>query len=138
MKSFFIALVTMSSSLVIAQQPTHSVSQTQYFQQKETAIQEALAAKPHLRMPDQKQPSDVMIISPEMRAKDFAKAFDYLKTKAPATKIGIKLLDKSTISDIVKIDVMPGGTLMIFTVSTVKGLKYQVVKTEHVDSIVHT
>ena len=88
-------------------------------------------------MPGPRQPSDIMIISPEMRAKDFQKAFEYLKTKDPAAKIGIKLIDHSVISDILIIDVMPGGTLTIFTINTVKGLKYKIVKTEHIDSIIH-
>ncbi len=131
-----IALILASPFLLTAAPPSHSLSETQYFQQKTSTLQKALASKQAAPTP-QGQSSDVMIISTEMRAKDFQKAFEYLRTRAPAAKIGVKLTNQSMIADIVKIDVMPGGTLIIFTTNTVKGLKYQIVKTEQIDSIAH-
>ncbi len=137
MVNFFLAALLVASPFFLtAAPPSHSLSETQYFQQKKSTLQKALASKQAASMP-QGQSSDVMIISTEMRAKDFQKAFDYLKARAPASKIGVKLTNQSMIADIVKIDVMPGGTLIIFTTNTVKGLKYQIVKTEQIDSIAH-
>ena len=124
-------------SAFFAQSPTHSLSEKQYFQKKqEEEAKKALAAKPP--SPETKSyTSEVMIISPELRAKDFQSAFTYLKTKNPSAKIGIELADHSIVSDILHIEIMPGGTLVIFTVSTVKGVKYRIVKTENIRSIHH-
>ena len=80
-------------------------------------------------------PSEMMIISPEMRAKDFKNAFEYLKKMNSAAKIAVKLKSGSLITDILGMEVMPGGTMIIFKTNTMQGLKYHVVKIENVESI---
>ncbi|MBF5060098.1 hypothetical protein [Candidatus Neptunochlamydia vexilliferae] len=84
-----------------------------------------------------KGPSEVMIISPEGRAKDLQAAIEYLKQKNPTEKPSVKLTTGMEISNIIGLDVMPGGTLLIFKVSTLKGAKYKVVKIEEIDSLVY-
>ncbi|QVL57685.1 MAG: hypothetical protein KFB93_01015 [Simkaniaceae bacterium] len=79
--------------------------------------------------------TEMMIISPEGRAKDIQAAIKFLKLHAPTAKPSIKLTDGAIIKGIVDIDVMPGGTLVIFKVASLKGLKYQIVKIENIDTI---
>ena len=82
-----------------------------------------------------KGPSEMMIISPEGRAKDIQAAIQFLKQRAPTSKPTIKLTDGSTLTGIVDVDVMPGGTLLIFKLASLKGLKYQIEKIENIDTI---
>ena len=79
--------------------------------------------------------SEVMIINPEMRAKDFQSAFDYLKNSNTAAQISVKLKNGHSISEIISMEVMPQGTLIIFQTNTTQGLKHDVVNIENIESI---
>ena len=79
--------------------------------------------------------SEVMIIDPETRAKDIQDAYKYLKTMSPASKLAVKLLDGSSITEILDMKVMPGGTIIIFRTNTLQGQKFQLVKIEDIDTI---
>ncbi len=85
----------------------------------------------------QKGPSEVMIISPEGRANDLKAAIEYLKKNNPSAKPSVKLTSGTEITNISDVDVMPGGTLLIFKVGTLKGVQYKVVKIEEIDSLVY-
>ena len=76
-----------------------------------------------------------MIINPEMRAKDFQSAFDYLKNSNIAAQISVKLKNGHSISEIISMEVMPQGTLIIFQTNTTQGLKHDVVNIENIESI---
>ncbi|MCB1071483.1 MAG: hypothetical protein KDK96_00070 [Chlamydiia bacterium] len=80
--------------------------------------------------------TEMMIISPEGRAKDIQAAITFLQQKAPTDKPTIKLTNGKTLTGIVSVDVMPGGTLLIFKIASLKGLKYQIEKIENIDTII--
>lgn len=82
-----------------------------------------------------KQSNEVMLISPELRAKDLKAAIEYLKQKVPSSKPSIKLNDGSTFSSILDVDVMPGGTILIFKIASLKGTAYKVVNIEEIESL---
>ena len=79
--------------------------------------------------------NDIMIINPDNRAKDFKAAFDILQQEVQGSKIVFTLTDKSTISDIMEIQVLPGGTMLSFMLNTTKGIKYKIVPIEQIKSI---
>ena len=79
--------------------------------------------------------SEVMLIDREMRAKDFQSAFDYLKNSNTAAKIFVKLKSGHSISEIISMEVMPQGTLIIFQTNTTQGVKYDVINIENIESI---
>lgn len=79
--------------------------------------------------------TEMMIISPEGRAKDIKAAFDFLKKNAPTTKPSIKMINGSTLTGIIEIDIMPGGTVLIFKVASLKGIQYRIENIEKIDSI---
>jgi len=140
MKKYVIFALLSSSSLMGAQeQPIYSVSSAQFFENQ-------LKTDPHKRSVDKiiavhdaqkKGQSEVMIINPESRAKDLQSAFKYLREMSPATKIGVKLNNGSIITQILSMDVMPGGTMIIFKINTMKGEQYRVVKIENIDTLTH-
>lgn len=79
--------------------------------------------------------SEIMIISPELRAKDLQAAIKFLNQHVPTSKPNITLSDGSKITSIMDVDVMPGGTILIFKVTSLKGLRYKVVNIEEVQSL---
>ncbi|MDN3509282.1 MAG: hypothetical protein P0S93_04630 [Candidatus Neptunochlamydia sp.] len=83
-----------------------------------------------------KRTTEMMIISPEGRAKDIQAAIKFLQQKAPTDKLTIKLTNGKTLTGIVSVDVMPGGTLLIFKIASLKGLKYQIENIENIDTII--
>lgn len=131
-KATVIALL--STCYLCAQEPTHSVSATKYMQMKEMELgkaqADAVAAKGA-----QSGISEIMIISPEKRAKDFENAFHYLKKMNSAAKVAVKLKDGSSIAGILGMEVMPGGTMIIFQTNTIQGIKYHVENIENIESI---
>ena len=82
-----------------------------------------------------KSSNEIMIISPDMRAKDIQSAIQYLRQHVPTSKPTIKLIDGSTIKNIMNVDVMPGGTILIFKISSLKGMLYKVVNIEDIGSL---
>ena len=79
--------------------------------------------------------NDIMIINPDNRAKDFKAAFDILQQEVQGSKIVFTLTDKSTISNIMEVQVLPGGTMISFMLNTTKGIKYRIVPIEQIHSI---
>jgi|JI10StandDraft_1071094.scaffolds.fasta_scaffold02890_13 hypothetical protein len=79
--------------------------------------------------------TEMMIISPEGRAKDIKAAIEFLKKHAPTTKPTIKMANGTTLSGIMDVQVMPGGTVLIFQIASLKGVQYQVENIENIDAI---
>lgn len=82
-----------------------------------------------------KESNEMMIISPEGRAQDIKAAIEFLKKRSPTAKPSIKMSNGSIISGILDVDVMPGGTVLIFQLASLKGIQYQVENIENINSI---
>lgn len=78
--------------------------------------------------------SDVMIVDPNVMAKDWVNAFDAL-TKKKQNGLTFVLKDQSTISDVAGLEAMPGGYLILFTQRTVRGIQYRIIKTSEIASL---
>ena len=78
--------------------------------------------------------SDVMIVDPKIVSKDWQDAFQSLKSKKLSDIIFV-LRDHSNISDVTDVEALPGGYLMLFSLKTVQGQKYKIVKTSDISSI---
>ena len=81
------------------------------------------------------KPNEMMVIDPKDRAKDFKAAFDVLRINRDQTKITYFLEDKSQISGIMEIAILPGGTMLSFKMATTKGVIYRIVPVEQIKSI---
>ncbi|MGE0198950.1 MAG: hypothetical protein AB7N99_01780 [Simkaniaceae bacterium] len=136
-KPILLTLLGFSSLTMAEQEPIYSVSSSPFFQNqtpstsKESASEKAAAAKDG----QMKGVSEIMIITPESRAKDLLSAFQYLKKMSAASKIGVKLTSGSTITDIIDMDVMPAGTMIIFKINSIKGQQFRIVKIEDIDTL---
>lgn len=81
--------------------------------------------------------SEIMMINPEMRSQDIQESFQYLKKVSPSSKVAVKLVSGVLISDILNMQLMKGGTMIIFRINSIKGQKFQVVKIEDIDTIIN-
>ncbi len=79
----------------------------------------------------------VMIINPEMRAKDIKDVLTFLNKTSGNKPVSIDLTDGRVITNIMSIDVMPAGTMLVLKSSSVKGVQYHVVGIESVENIGH-
>jgi len=95
----------------------------------------AKAAAARKRRGSQKH-NEIMIISPEARAKDLLNAFQYLRRVNGAKKVGVRLTDGDVISNIFDMEIMPGGTIILFKIHSMKGESVRVVTIESVDTII--
>ena len=142
-KAFFIPLLCVGT-LLAAQEATHSVSPTTYYNRQSTTKPQQETA-PKASMTDRQKAavstkqrvgqSEVMIINPETRAKDIQESFDYLRRMSPASKLAVKLINGTMISEILDMKLMTGGTMIIFRTNSVQGQKFEVVKIEDIDTI---
>lgn len=78
--------------------------------------------------------SDVMIVDPNVMATDWVNAFDALNKKR-LNGITFVLKDQTSISNVSSLEAMPGGYLILFTQSTVQGIKYRIIKTSEISSL---
>jgi hypothetical protein len=79
---------------------------------------------------------EVMLITPLDRANDILQAYNYLKQNSIASSVSVMMKDKSMFSNILDVQIMKNGTLIIFKLSTLQGERYRLVKTEDIDSLV--
>ncbi len=79
-------------------------------------------------------PSDIMIVDPKVVSQDWQNAFNSLKARKLNNIIFI-LRDNSQITEVSDVEVLPGGYLMLFSLKTVLGEKYRIVKTSDISSI---
>jgi hypothetical protein len=78
--------------------------------------------------------SDIMIVDPKVVSQDWQNAFNALKLKK-LNNIIFVLKDNSQLSEVSDVEVLPGGYLMLFSLKTVLGEKYRIVKTSDISSI---
>lgn len=78
--------------------------------------------------------SDIMIIDPQVLAQDWVNAYSVLQSKRVAG-ISFVVRDGPPISNVSAIEPLPGGYLMLFTVKTLQGYQYQIVKTSTITTI---
>ncbi|MCB1110664.1 MAG: hypothetical protein KDK64_06740 [Chlamydiia bacterium] len=140
-------LLSLTLALVGAQAPIYVAPPATAFQQPSrpksspptdaTSAELAAMAKTHQDTQNSGKggSSDIMIISPESRAKDIQAAIKYLTMHVPTSKPSITLTDGAKITGIMDVDVMPGGTILIFKISSLKGMQYKVVNIEQVQSL---
>jgi len=95
--------------------------------------QQKVAAVQHM----QPQDNEVMLINPQDRAQDFKQAYDFLKDQKAASRVNFMLKDGQMLSKVIDINVMKGGSLLIFQINTTQGIRYQVVKVEDIESVGH-
>ena len=79
----------------------------------------------------------IMMIEPEARARDYILAFDKLRGEIPPTKIYFQLEKQAPINNIMSVELMQNGTLMLFRLSTPKGASFKIVPIEDVIEITH-
>ncbi len=79
--------------------------------------------------------NDILVITAQERATDIKHVFEFLEKKQQSQMLSITLSNGSVIKNILTIDVMPGGTLMLIKANTMKGQGYQVVPTEEVKEV---
>ena len=141
-----IPLLALSTAVFGAQAPVYVIPPATGYAQAPVAKKSApptdaasaeLAAMTKTQKDDTKSRgiSEVMIISPELRAKDLQAAIKFLNQHVPTSKPNITLSDGSKITSIMDVNVMPGGTILIFKVTSLKGLQYKVVNIEEVQSL---
>ena len=121
-------LLSLTLALVGAQAPIYVAPPATGFEQPSrpqksppptnaTSAELAAMAKTHQNMQNGgKGSSDIMIISPESRAKDIQAAIKYLTMHVPTSKPSITLTSGAKITGIMDVDVMPGGTILIFKI----------------------
>jgi len=79
-------------------------------------------------------PHDIMIIDAKEMAKDWKNAFAMLRNKQTGAII-FTLSTDEVIKDIADIDPLPGGYLMLFTLKTLHGMQYKIIKTSEIKSL---
>ena len=143
-KTFILFFLFTCFTFLKAKEPAHSVSQKTYFrsQKQQQEVRTAQPSHPSYKeiattLPFSSKQSEVMIIQPEMRAKDIQESFEYLKTMNPGEKLAVKLISGALITEIMDIKVMKGGTMIIFRINSSQGQKFHVVKTEQIDTLIH-
>ncbi len=76
-------------------------------------------------------PNDIMIVDAKEMAKDWKSAFAMLRNKQTGT-IVFTLANGEMVKDIADIDPLPGGYLMLFTLKTLHGMQYKIIKTSEI------
>lgn len=100
-----------------------------------SAVRDAAVAD-HSASPHSSSGSEVMVINPHDRAKDFKEVYEYLNTHRSSGKVTFHLKNGSTISHISDIILPNSGSLVIFKQSTTQGVRFKVVKVEDIESVV--
>lgn len=76
--------------------------------------------------------NEVLVITAQERASDIKHVFEFVQKNQGGMALALQLADGTTISNILNITVMPGGTLMIVQTNSMKGQIYEVVRTENI------
>ena len=84
-------------------------------------------------IPIDKGVSDVMVIDPRLMAKDWIDAFQLLRSKNVSPAFLLK--DHSLISQVISIEPLSGGYLLVFSLKTTQGVRYRVVRTSDIISL---
>ncbi len=98
-----------------------------------------MAAQQQQQQKKEKPPSDeMMVVTPEARSSDLKQAFELLSRGRGSHNIVVTLNDGQMLKNILDLNVMNKGTLIVFELNTVRGLQYKVVKTDNVKTITAT
>lgn len=81
------------------------------------------------------KPSEVMVITPAARGKDLQQAYNFLRKESAATPVSVTLKDGTKLDEIMGMDVMTEGTIVIFKLNTTRGVKYRIENIENVVSL---
>jgi hypothetical protein len=92
-------------------------------------VEEAAAVHPKMQA--------IMSIDPQVRALDLKDAFDRLRQEKTSNKVFFDLSDGTRISNVIEMSVIGKGTLVLFKVSSMQGIKLQVVPVEKIVTISH-
>lgn len=76
-----------------------------------------------------------MRISPAQRAQDYQQAFEQLRKEKTAGKVYFQLADGTTISNVIDMNLMTNGTLVMFRFNSSQGVRFQIVKVEDILNI---
>ena len=80
------------------------------------------------------QTSDIMIVDPQVVSKDWVDAFYQLKEKR-APRLAFILSNNDELTNIDDVKALPGGYLLLFTIKTIQGVKYKIVKTSEIQTL---
>ena len=78
-----------------------------------------------------------MQIDPLARASDLITAFKLLSKEKPASKVFFQLTSGKLITNILEVNVLKNGTLIMLKISTNQGIKYEVIPTENIETVGH-
>lgn len=91
-----------------------------------------------LPLPQQKElQRSIMIVQPKDKAADLVKAFELLKREKNSSKIYYQLSSNRTINNIIDVNMLDNGTLILFRVATSQGTRIVIVPTEDIQEIGH-
>jgi hypothetical protein len=76
-----------------------------------------------------------MAIEPKERASDYKEAFELLRKEKAPSKVCIKLLDGSAISNIIDMNMMGNSTIFLLKYNSPQGIKIQAVELELIQGI---
>jgi len=79
----------------------------------------------------------IMIIEPQARAKDYIVAYDKMRSEIPSAKIYFQLEHQRPVNNVLSLELMQNGTLMLFRISSPLGTSYKVVPIEDIIEITH-
>ena len=79
----------------------------------------------------------IMILNPKERAEDYVKAFEMLKKNKPSSKIYFRLSSNKIINNIIDMNMLENGSLILFKTSSTKGTNFLIVPTEEIESVGH-
>ena len=128
MKKIIFSIFTLSTCFILAEEKT-TTTPDDTKKEKEKSV---------LPLPtDKQQQRSIMIIEPKARAEDFIKSFEMLKKDKPSSRIYYKLFNNQTINNIIDINMLDNGTLILFKIATTQGTKFLIVPTEDIESIGH-
>ena len=116
---------------------TLAFSQQTAMQQLQEKMQKAELASTHQSEEKHNAPSqsDLLIITPSERVKDYVEAFHILKKEKNTSQIVYVLHDGTMLENINEVSTLPGATMILFKMNTTKGLKYRVVPVEDISHI---
>jgi hypothetical protein len=76
-----------------------------------------------------------MSIEPKHRAADYKEAFEFLRKEKAQSKVFVKLIDGSLITNIIDMNLMPSNTVFLLRFNTPKGIKLQAIELELIQGI---
>lgn len=76
-------------------------------------------------------------VEPKARALDYIQAFSFLRQEKTTSKVAFFLKDGSSISNVIDIQLMDQGSLLILRFNSGQGIKFRVLGLEEIASLEH-